>query len=248
MDCSMPGFPVHQQLLELTNSCPSSRWCHLTISSSVIPFSSHLQSFLALGSFPMSQFFASDGQSTGVSFSASVLPINIQDWFPLSWLVGSPCSPRDSQESSPTPSSGASILCHSAFFIVQLSYPYTTTRKTMPLNTQTFFGKVTSLRFNTLFNESYRHILLKLFCFNNRVDNSILSFYTLHDGLTASVPGWSVIYLLQWITFCQNSPLDPSILGGPTWHGSWLHWVLQDLLPQQGSDLWSLHNKIYSFP
>ena len=62
-----------------SNSCPLSRWCHPTISSSVIPFSSHRQSFPASGSFPMSQFFASGGQSIGVSASASVLPINIQD-------------------------------------------------------------------------------------------------------------------------------------------------------------------------
>ena len=66
-----------------SNSCPLSRWCHSTISSSVIPFSSHLQSFPASGSFPRSQFFASGGQSIGVSASASVLPVNIQDWFPL---------------------------------------------------------------------------------------------------------------------------------------------------------------------
>ena len=65
------------------NSCPSGRWCHPTISSSVILFSSCLQSFPASGSFPMSQFFASGGQSIGASASASVLPINIQDWFPL---------------------------------------------------------------------------------------------------------------------------------------------------------------------
>ena len=68
-----------------SNSCPSSRWCHPIISSSVIPFSSRLQSFLASGSFPISQFFASGGQSIGVSASASVLPMNIQDWFPLGW-------------------------------------------------------------------------------------------------------------------------------------------------------------------
>ena len=69
-----------------TNSCPLSRWCHPTISSSVIPFSSHLQSFPASGSFPMNQFFASGGQRIGVSASASVLPMNIQDWFPLGWI------------------------------------------------------------------------------------------------------------------------------------------------------------------
>ena len=68
-----------------SNSCPSSRWCHPTISFLVVPFSSHLLSFPVSGSFPMSQFFASGGQSIGVSASASVLPMNIQDWFPLGW-------------------------------------------------------------------------------------------------------------------------------------------------------------------
>ena len=68
-----------------SNSCPLSRWCHPTISSSVIPFSSCLQSFPASGSFPVSQFFTSGGQSIGVSESASVLPMNIQAWFPLGW-------------------------------------------------------------------------------------------------------------------------------------------------------------------
>ena len=66
-----------------SNSRPSSQWCHPTISSSVIPFSSCLQSFPASGSFLMSQFFASGGQSIGASASASVLPMNIQSWFPL---------------------------------------------------------------------------------------------------------------------------------------------------------------------
>ena len=66
-----------------SNSCPLSQWCHPTILSSVIPFSSCLQSFPASGSFPMSQLFASGGQSIGVSALASVLPMNIQDWFPL---------------------------------------------------------------------------------------------------------------------------------------------------------------------
>ena len=68
-----------------SNSCPLSQWCHPTISSSVVPFSSCLQSFPASRSFPMSQFFPSGGQSIGVSASASVLPMNIQDWFPLGW-------------------------------------------------------------------------------------------------------------------------------------------------------------------
>ena len=68
-----------------SNSCPLSWWCHPTTSSSVIPFSSSLQSFPASGFFPMSQFFTSGSQSIGVSALASVLPMNIQDWFPLGW-------------------------------------------------------------------------------------------------------------------------------------------------------------------
>ena len=68
-----------------SNSCPLSRWCHSTISSSVVPFSFCLQSFPASGSFPMSQFFTSGGQSVGVSASASVLPMNTQDRFPIGW-------------------------------------------------------------------------------------------------------------------------------------------------------------------
>ena len=67
------------------NLCPLSRWCHPTISFSVVPFSSCPQSFLASGSFPMSQFFSSGDQTTGVSASTSVFPMNTQDWFPLGW-------------------------------------------------------------------------------------------------------------------------------------------------------------------
>ena len=69
------------------NPCPLSQWCHPTISSSVVPFSSCLQSFPASGYFPMSQFFTSGGQCIGVSASASVLPMNIQDWFPLGYTA-----------------------------------------------------------------------------------------------------------------------------------------------------------------
>ena len=102
------------------NSYPLSWWCHPTISSSVITFSC-LQSFLASGSFRMSQFFTSGGQRIGVSASASVLPMNIQDWF---------------------------LLWHSAFFIVQLSHPHMTTGKTIDLARWTFVGRVMSLLFN----------------------------------------------------------------------------------------------------
>ena len=86
-----------------SNSCPSSRWCHPAISSSVVPFSSCPQSLPASQPFPMSQLFPWGGQSVGVSALASVLPKNTQDWSPLEGLVGSSCSPRDSQESSPAP-------------------------------------------------------------------------------------------------------------------------------------------------
>ena len=86
-----------------SNSFPLSWWCHPTISSSVIPFSSCLQCFPTSGSFQMSQFFASGGQSIGISASTSVLPMNTQDWSPLGWTVGSPCIPRESQKSSWTP-------------------------------------------------------------------------------------------------------------------------------------------------
>ena len=84
MDCNTPGLPVTSPIPgACSNSCPSSWWCHPTISSSVNPFSSCLQSFPASGSLLMSQFFASGDQSVGASTSASVLPMNIQGWFPL---------------------------------------------------------------------------------------------------------------------------------------------------------------------
>ena len=82
MNRSTPGLPVHHQLA-YSNSCPSSQWCHPGISSSVVPFSSCPQSLPASGSFPVSHFFAWGGQSTGAS--ASVLPMNTQDWSPLGW-------------------------------------------------------------------------------------------------------------------------------------------------------------------
>ena len=83
MNCNTPGLPVITNSWSFSNPCPLSQWCHLIISSSVVPFSSRLQSSPASGSFPMSQFITSGGQSIGVS--ASVLPRNIQDWFPLGW-------------------------------------------------------------------------------------------------------------------------------------------------------------------
>ena len=82
-DCNMSGFPYPSPTPRAcSNSCPWSRWCPPTISSSVVPFSC-LRSFPVSGSFQMSQFFASDGQSIGASASGSVLPVNTQGWFPL---------------------------------------------------------------------------------------------------------------------------------------------------------------------
>ena len=126
-----------------SNSCPLSWWSHPTISSSVVPFSSCLHSFPASGSFPVSlfQFFASDGQSIGVSASASVLPMNSQDWFHLGltgWISLQSKGPSSLLQHY---SSKASILWCSAFFIVQLSHPYMTTGKTIALTRQTLSAK-----------------------------------------------------------------------------------------------------------
>ena len=88
MNCRTPGLAAHHQTPRAwSNSCASSQWCHPTTSSSVIPFSPCLQSFPPSGSFQRSQFFSSGGQRIGVSASALVLPINIQDWFPLGWIA-----------------------------------------------------------------------------------------------------------------------------------------------------------------
>ena len=132
------------------NSCPLSRWCHPTISSSVVPFSSHLQSFPASGSFQMSQLFTSGDPSTGV-FSFSISPSNEysglisfrMDWSILLALQGTLKSLLQHH------SSKASILQHSTFSTVQLSHPSMTTGKT--LTRWTFVGKVMSLLFNMLF-------------------------------------------------------------------------------------------------
>ena len=103
-----PWTTAHQASLSLTNfwspskPCPLSWWCHPAISYSVIPFSCP-QSFLASGSFQMSQLFASDGQTIGVSASTSVPPKNTQDWSPLEWTRWTSLQSKDSQESSPTP-------------------------------------------------------------------------------------------------------------------------------------------------
>ena len=133
-----------------SNSCPLSRWCHPTISSSVILFSSYLQSFPASGFFQMSQFFTSGGQSIGVSASASVLPMNIQDWFPLGWTGWIALKSMGLARVF----SNTTIQKHQ-FFGAQPSLRSTltsihTTGKTIALTRWTFVGKVMSLLFNML--------------------------------------------------------------------------------------------------
>ena len=135
--CPSPTPGVH------SDSRPLSQWCHPAISSSVVPFSSCPQSLPASESFPMSQLFASGGQSIGVSASASVLSMNIWDWFPLGmdWLdllavQGTLKSLLQNH------SSKASILQCSAFFTVQLSHPYMPTGKAIALTRRTFVGEV----------------------------------------------------------------------------------------------------------
>ena len=114
--CPSPISGVHP------NPCPLSRWCHATISSSVIPFSSCPQSFPASGSFQMSQLFASGGQSIGVSASTSVLPMNTQDWSALGWTGWLSLQVQGTLKSLlQHHSSKASILWCSAFFIVPLT-------------------------------------------------------------------------------------------------------------------------------
>ena len=136
--CPSPTPGVHPNL------CPLSRWCHPTISSSVVSFSSCPQSFPVSGSFPKSWLFTSGDQSIGAS--ASILPMNIQGWFPLNWLVWSHCSPRDSQESSP-----ASQFENINFSALSLCYGPTLTsvhdywkskQTNIALTIQTFVDKV----------------------------------------------------------------------------------------------------------
>ena len=147
MNCSTPGLPVHHQLLEFTQTHVHRVGDPIQPSHPLSsPFPPAFSLFPASGSFPRSQFFTSGGQSIGASASASVLPMNIQDWFPLG-LTGliSLQSKGLSRVFSNTTVQKASILQRSAFFTVQLSHPYMTTGKTIALTRWTFVGKVMSL-------------------------------------------------------------------------------------------------------
>ena len=149
-----------------SNSRPLSQWCHPTTSSSVVPFSFHLQSFPRSGSYPMSQFFASGGQRIGVSISASVLPLNIQERFSLrltGWI--SLQSKGLSRVFSNT-----TVQKHqffgAVFFIVQTSHPFMTTGKAIALTRHNFVIRVMSLLFNMLsrmvitFSPRIKHLLI----------------------------------------------------------------------------------------
>ena len=132
-----------------SNLCPLSQWCYPTISFSVVPFSSCPQSFPASGSFPMSWLFSSGGQITGASASASVLSMNIQGWFPLGLTGLISLKPkRLSRVFSSTTIWKQQFFDTPVFFMVQLSHPYMTTRKTIVLTIWTFVGKVIYLLFN----------------------------------------------------------------------------------------------------
>ena len=153
MDCSMPGLPVHHPTSGVySNSCPSSQWFHPTISSSVVPFSTCLQSFPASGSFPMNQFFTSRGQRIGILASASVLPMNIQDWFLLGWTSWISLQSKGLSRvfSNTTVQNHQFFGSQLSLYIVQLAQTYMTIGKTIALTRQTFVGKVMSLLFNML--------------------------------------------------------------------------------------------------
>ena len=144
LPCPSPAPRVHP------NTCPLSQWCHLTISSSVIPFSSHLQSFPASGSFQRSQLFTLGGQSIGVSASTSVLPMSTQDWSPLGWTGWISLQSKGlSRVFSNT------IVQKHQFFCAQLSLWFNSHIHTWPLEkpgpwSRTFVGKVMYLLFNML--------------------------------------------------------------------------------------------------
>ena len=194
MDCSTPGFPVYHHLPQIcSDSCPLSQWCHPTFSPSVIPFSSCPQSFPASESFPMSQLFRSGGQSIGVSASASVHQRTPRTDLLLDGLVGSPCSPRDSQESSLA--AQLESIKFSAFFMVQLSHPYMTAGKIIALTIRTFVNKVMSLLFNMLSSfviaflprsKCLNFMATVTFCSDFQAQNNKIC----HRETNANIQGW----------------------------------------------------------
>ena len=152
MNHSKPGLCPSTTPRVYPNSCPSSRWCHPAILSFVVPFFCP-QSLPESGSFPMSQLFAWGGQSIGVSASASVLPMNTQDWSPLEWTSWISLHPRDSQESSPTPQfkSSASVLSFLYSPTLTSIHDYWKNHISIVFTRWTFVGKEMSLLFILFF-------------------------------------------------------------------------------------------------
>ena len=158
-DCLQPRGLQHARLLwpsptlgVYSNSCPSSQWCHPTISSSVVPFFSCLPSFPPSGSFQMSQLFTSGGRSTGASASASVLPVNIQGWLPsgLTGLISLLSNGPSRGFSNTTVPKHQFFGAQPSLWSNSHSHPYMTTGKTIALTRRTFVGTVKSLLFNML--------------------------------------------------------------------------------------------------
>ena len=212
-------------------SCPSPilelaqthvHWVGDAISSSVIPFSSCPQSFPASGSFLMSQFFTAGGQSIGASASASIPPMNIQGWFPLG-LVDL-ISLQSKEHSTPIlqHTYKASILWHSAFFIVQRSHSYMTTGKPIALTTQTFVGKVLSLLLNTMFRLTFfprsKHLLISWLQSPSAVilepkKIKSVSVSTLSPSICHEVMGLDAMILVFWMLSFKptfHPPFSPS--------------------------------------
>ena len=191
-----PPYPS-STLGACSNSRPLSQWCHPTISSSVVPFSSCLQSFPASGSFPVSLLFTSASHCIGISASASLLPMNIQDWFPLEstgWVSLQSTLKSLLQHHS----SKASILWHSGFFTAQLSHPYLTIGKTMALTKWIFVSKVMALVFNTLSRFAI--------AFLPRSKHLLISWLQSPSAVILEPPKWSLtlfplfphLYAMKW--------------------------------------------------
>ena len=164
------------------NLCPLSQWCHPTISSSVVSFSSRLQSFPTSGSFPMSQFFSAGGQNIGVSASASVLPMNIQDWFPLGWTgwVSLLSKVLSRVFSSPT------VQKHQ-FFSAQLSL---TLEEAFPalfnLNYLNFYWHIVNLQYHVSFRYIVQWFNMCIYVYiytHTHIYRSLLVIYFIHQSV-----------------------------------------------------------------
>ena len=196
-----------------SNSGPVNRWCHPTISYSVIPFSACFQFFPASVSFPMSQLFASGGQSIGASVSASVFPMNIQGWFPLGFTDLRTCYPGDSQESSSAPqlksinSSVLSLLYGPTLTSVLITSYYSRLwplEKTIALTRWTFVGRVISLLFNTVsrfviaFLPKSKRLLISW------LQSPSTVILELKKIKSVTVSTFSCLFAMKWWTRCHD--------------------------------------------